>query len=335
MRTMQFMHAANSALIQAMVEDERIVVFGEDIQAIRQELAIQFGKSRVFNAPISESAFVGAGVAAAMAGLRPVVEVYLVDFLSVAMDAILNHAAKLHTFSGGTWQAPVVIRTTCGGGYGDGGQHAQTLWGWLAHIPGITVAVPATPADAGGLMLAACQHDQPVIFLEHVLLSENWLDFLGGGSRKTVSFDIPAEGAAGSIPQKWKPIPFGQAKFLRRGKDLSIVSLGVSVHRAVQAATLLADEGIQADVIDLRTVAPLDEETVLDSVSRTGKLLVVDEDYRGFGLTGELAAVVLEAGMHCKYARVATEDTVPFNRQMEAEALPNIRHILQAAREMF
>ncbi|MEJ2759340.1 MAG: transketolase C-terminal domain-containing protein [Anaerolineales bacterium] len=331
MKTMQFMHAADSALIQAMAEDERIVVFGEDIQAIRHELAIQFGKSRVFNAPISESAFIGAGVAAAMAGLRPVVEVYLVDFLSVAMDAI----AKLNTFSGGTWQAPIVIRTTCGGGYGDGGQHAQSLWGWLAHIPDLVVTVPSTPADAGGLMLAACQHDHPVIFLEHVLLSKNWLDFLGGGSRDTVAFDTPAEGAVGSVPRRWVPIPFGQANYLRHGGDISIVSLGVSVHRAAQAAKQLAAEGMEVDVIDLRTVAPLDADTIIESVSRTGKLLVVDEDYRGFGLTGELAAVVLENGLQCKYARVATEGTLPYNRQREVEALPNFSRILQAARNLF
>lgn len=335
MKTTSFRNAADSALAQAMAEDERIILFGEDTQSIRLNLFIRFGAERVRNTPISESAFVGAAVAAAMGGLRPVVEIYLVDFLSVAMDPILNHAAKLNAFSGGSWNAPVVIRTSCGGGYGDGGQHAQTLWGWLAHIPNIVVAVPSTPADAGGLMLMACQHKHPVVFLEHVLLSDNWLDFLGGASRKTVSFDIPEEGAWGKVPQQWEPILFGRARYLRHGSDLTILSLGVSVHRAKQAAERLAAEGIEADVIDLRTVAPLDVETICASVARTGRMLVVDEDYRQFGLTGELAAIGLEAGLNFRYARVATEDTLPFDRRREAEALPNIPRIIEAARQLF
>lgn len=335
MKTMMFQQAADSALAQAMAEDDHIILFGEDTQSIRQDIFIRFGPSRVRNTPISESAFVGAAVAAAMGGLRPVVEVYMVDFLSVAMDAILNHAAKLNVFSGGKWNAPLVIRASCGGGYGDGGQHAQTLWGWLAHIPNLVVAVPSTPADAGGLMLTACQHEHPVIFLEHVLLSDNWLDFLGGSSRKTVSFDIPPAGARGEVPRRWEPILFGRARYLHRGSDLTILSLGVSVHRAVQAAEQLSDEGIDADVIDLRTVAPLDVETICASVARTGRMLVVDEDYRQFGLTGELAAIGLEAGLNFKYSRVATEDTLPYDRRREAEALPNVPRIIQAGRELF
>ena len=169
MKTMFFTQAVDDALSQAMADDSRIVVFGEDIPLLRRDLLVRFGPKRVRGTPISESAFLGAGVAAAMAGLRPVVEIYMVDFLGVCMDALLNHAAKLETFSGGNWTAPVVVRAPCGGGYGDGGQHEQSLWGWLGHIPGLTVIVPSTPADGGGLMLAALQHDGPVIFLEHNL----------------------------------------------------------------------------------------------------------------------------------------------------------------------
>lgn len=331
MKTLKFMQAADSALAQAMAEDPNIILFGEDLRGIRQELFIRFGPDRVRNTPISESAFVGAAVAAAMGGLRPVVEVYLVDFLSVAMDAILNHASKLNTFSGGSWTAPVVIRTTCGAGYGDGGQHGQSLWGWLAHIPNIVVAVPSTPADAGGLMLSAIQHEHPVIFLEHVLLSENWLDFLGGSSRETVAFDTPPEGAVGLVPNKWEPILFGRAKYLRRGGDISIISLGVSVHRAAEAASQLADQGIEAEVIDLRTVSPLDIETICTSVAKTGRLLVVDEDYRQFGLSGEIAAVGLEAELSFKYARIAPDDTLPYNPTLELKALPSVEKITAAA----
>ena len=159
MRTLTFGRAADDALGQAMAADPRIIVMGEDVPLLRRELLVRCGPRRVRGTPISESAFLGAGVAAAMAGMRPVVELYMVDFLAVAMDSLLNHAAKVAAFSGGRWAAPVVIRAPCGGGYGDGGQHEQALWGGLAHIPGLAVVVPSTPADAGGLMLASLCHD--------------------------------------------------------------------------------------------------------------------------------------------------------------------------------
>ena len=165
MRTSLFTQAVDDVLAQAMAEDPRVIIMGEDVPLLRRNLLVRFGHSRVLGTPISESSFLGAGVAASMAGLRPVVEVYMVDFLGVCMDALLNHASKVEAFSGGKWTAPVVVRAPCGGGYGDGGQHEQSLWGWLAHIPGLTILVPSTPADAGGLMLAALQHNGPVIFL--------------------------------------------------------------------------------------------------------------------------------------------------------------------------
>ncbi|HSA95464.1 MAG TPA: pyruvate dehydrogenase, partial [Acidobacteriota bacterium] len=199
MRTLPFSKAVDEALAQAMAEDPRIVVFGEDVPLLRRDLAVRFGAKRVFGAPISESAFVGAGAAAAMAGLRPVVELYMVDFAAVAMDALLNHAAKIEAFTGGRWRVPLVLRAPCGGGYGDGGQHEQSLWGWLAHVPGLTVIVPSTPADAGGLFLAALAHGGPIVFLEPKLLSASWLDFLGSGGRTTVSYDIPEAGANGPV----------------------------------------------------------------------------------------------------------------------------------------
>lgn len=326
--------AVDSALAQAMTEDSRIVVFGEDVPLIRRNLLVRFGPGRVRGAPISESAFVGAAVAAAMAGLRPVVEVYMVDFLGVCMDALLNHAAKLETFSGGTWKTPVVVRTTCGGGYGDGGQHEQSLWGWLAHIPGLTVVVPSTPADAGGLMSAALQHEGPVIFLEHKLLSETWLDFLGSGGRRTVEYDVPAEGARGQVPKRWQPLAFGRAVSRRSGTDLTIVSVGVGVHRSLAAAQVLDKEGVSAGVLDLRTVAPLDVDAVREAVAKTGRLLVVDEDYEGFGLSGELAATALEAGLHLRYGRVCTKKTIPYARHLEDATLPNVERICGAARSL-
>jgi pyruvate/2-oxoglutarate/acetoin dehydrogenase E1 component len=331
MKTMSFAVAIDSALAQAMAGDPRVMILGEDVQTLRRNLYVRFGSQRVRSTPISEGAFVGAAVAAAMAGLRPVVEVMLVDFIGVAMDALLNQAAKLDTFSGGKWKAPVVIRAACGGGYGDGGQHEQSLWGWLAHIPGLSVVVPSTPADAGSLMLAALGQDGPVVYLEHKLLSEYWLEFLGSGGRKTVQYDVPAEGRRGPVPRTWGAIPFGQAAVRRDGSDLTLASIAVGVHRSLEAATALESQGISAGVIDLRTISPLDRETVVQAVAKTGRMLVVDEDYQDFGLSGELAATVLEAGISARYARVCTRGTIPYARQMEDEALPNIRRIVQAA----
>ena len=335
MKTMLFGEAIDSALAQAMKSDQNIIIFGEDVPLLRRNLLVRFGEKRVRGTPISESAFLGAGVGAAMAGLRPVVELYMVDFLGVAMDALLNHAAKLETFSGGSWTAPMVVRTPCGGGYGDGGQHEQSLWGWLAHIPGLTVVVPATPADAGGLMLAALKHNGPVIFLEHKLLSEAYLEFLGSGGRTSVTYDIPKQGAIGPVPNKWEPIPLGKAIIRREGNDLTIVSVGVGVHRALEAAELLKQDGIEASVIDLRTVSPLDIDTVREEVKETNHLLVVDEDYERFGLSGELAAVILEAGIQVKYARVCTQKTIPYARPLEDRILPNIDRIRSTAKGLF
>jgi pyruvate/2-oxoglutarate/acetoin dehydrogenase E1 component len=334
MSKMNFTQAVDDALAQAMLADPRIVVFGEDIPLLRRNLLVRFGSKRVFDTPISESAFVGAGVAAAMAGLRPVIEVYMVDFLGVAMDALLNHAAKLEAFSGGKWTAPLVLRAPCGGGYGDGGQHEQSLWGWLAHIPGLAVVVPSTPADAGGLMLSALAHDGPVIFMEHKLLSESWLDFMGSGGRTTVEYDLPPEGRRGPVPRKWSPIPLGSAQSLRTGRDLTIVSVGVGVHRSLEAAGILSGEGVSVGVIDLRGIAPLDKETVIEAVSQTGRLLVVDEDYESFGLSGELAALALEADLPVKFGRVCTQTTIPYSRRLEDQALPNVARICTVARRL-
>jgi acetoin:2,6-dichlorophenolindophenol oxidoreductase subunit beta len=332
-RTMTFARAADDALARAMGEDPRIVVFGEDVPLLRRDLLVRFGPQRVLGAPISESALLGAGVAAAMGGLRPVVELYMVDFVGVGADALLNHAAKLAAFSGGTWQAPMVVRAPCGGWYGDGGQHEQSLWGWLAHIPGLTVIVPSTPADAGGLMLAALRHDGPVVFMEPKLLSGPWLEFLGSGGRKTVRYDVPAAGAEGAVPAEWSPLPIGEAAVRRPGRDLSLISVGVGVHRALEAAEELGKEGISAGVLDLRTVSPLDRGA-LRAAAATGRALVIDEDYEGFGLSGEIAAILAEEGLSARFGRVAVRSTIPYARSLEEAALPNAGRICAAARAL-
>ena len=212
MKTMSFTQAVDDAISQAMADDLRIVVFGEDIPLLRRDLLVRFGPKRVRGTPISESAFLGAGVAAAMAGLRPVVEIYMVDFLGVCMDALLNHAAKVEAFSGGKWTAPVVVRAPCGGGYGDGGQHEQSLWGWLAHIPGLTVIVPSTPKDAGGLMLAALQHDGPVIFLNtNYCLNLGW-NFWGQEVAKISNMMSPTKGHVAPCPVSGNHSPLAKRR---------------------------------------------------------------------------------------------------------------------------
>ena len=334
MREMTYAQAIEDALAQAMAADDRVVIFGEDVHALRMNLYSRFGEHRVRQTPISESAFLGAAVGAAMAGLRPVAELIMIDFVAVAVDALVNHAAKIDAFSGYRWQVPMVVRAGCGGGYGDGGQHEQTLWGWLAHIPGLKVAVPSTPADAGGLLTSAIADDGPVVFLEHQLLNDDWLEYLGSGGRSTVSYDVPAEGRKGQVPDRWEPLAFGEAAIRRTGADLTIVGVGVGIHRGAEAAELLSQEGISASVIDLRSIAPLDREAVVSDVSRTGRLLVIDEDYRDYGLTGELAATILEAGLTARYARVAVEETIPFDPAREQAVLPNAKRIAETARDL-
>lgn len=333
MARMRFGAAIDAAVAEAMARDPRVVVLGEDAHAIRAPLFARFGPDRVLAAPISEAAFVGAAVGAAMAGLRPVVEIMLVDFIGSCLDALLNQAAKIAGFTAGTWRVPMVARATCGGGYGDGGQHEQALWGLLAGIPGLSVVVPSTPADAYGLMVSALRSEDPVVLLEHKLLSETWLEWLGRGGRDTVSFDVPAAGAEGEVAPGVE-VPIGRATVRRPGRDATVVSLAVGVHRALQAAETLGPEGIDCEVIDVRTVRPLDRDAIAASVSHTRRLLVVDEDCREFGLSGEVAAVALEAGLAPRFARLGLEGTIPYARHLEAAALPSAERIAAAVRSL-
>lgn len=327
-----FAQAIDLAVAQAMAADERVLVFGEDVPLIRRELLIRFGPRRVRACPISEAAFLGAAVGAAMGGLRPVVEIMMVDFIGVALDALLNQAAKLDAFSGHTWNAPLVVRAACGGGYGDGGQHMQSLWGLLAGIPGLRVVVPSTPADAAGLMLAAIEAERPVVYLEHKLLSDYWLDSMGGLHRETPpTFEVPPQGARGDVQVPVSAIPIGRAAVPRRGSDLVIFSLGVGVHHALAAADELAREGVEAEIVDLRSVSPLDVDQITDSARRCGRVLVVDEDYLHFGLSGEIAAVLAESGLTGHFARLAPSDTLPYAHWRELDVLPSVMSTLRAA----
>jgi pyruvate dehydrogenase E1 component beta subunit len=180
-------------------------------------------------------------------------------------------------------------------------------------------------------MLTAIEHEDPVVYFEHKLLTDNWLDYMGGSSRKTVKFDVPAEGAHGPVPKKWEAIPMGQAVTRRDGKDITIVSVAVGVHRSLEAADILEKKGINATVLDLRSISPLDKDMVCESVARTGRMIVVDEDYKDFGLSGELAAIVNEAGITFNLARVCTEDTIPYARDLEDQTLPSTEKIVKSA----
>jgi pyruvate/2-oxoglutarate/acetoin dehydrogenase E1 component len=333
MPRLEFGAAIDAAVAEAMARDPRVVVLGEDVHSIRAGLLARFGPARVLSAPISEAAFMSAAVGAAMGGLRPVAELMLVDFVGSCLDSLLNQAAKVQGFTAGEWRVPMVVRAACGGGYGDGGQHEQALWGLLAGIPGLSVVVPSTPGDAHGLMTAALRHDGPVVFLEHKLLSRRWLEFLGRGGRETVAFDVPADGVEGEV-DPGRQVPIGSAVVRRHGGGITVASLAVGVHRALAAAEALAREGIDCEVIDLRTVRPLDRDAVVASVGRTGRLLVVDEDYREFGLSGELAAAALEAGLAPRFSRVCVEETIPYARHLEGTALPSVARIAAAARAL-
>jgi pyruvate/2-oxoglutarate/acetoin dehydrogenase E1 component len=333
MREFTFGQAIDQAIDDAMARDDSIVLMGEDAPLLRAPLYARYGAERVLAAPISESAFFGAAAGAAMAGLRPVVELYMVDFIAVALDAVFNHMAKLDGFSGGRWACPVLMRAPCGAWYGDGGQHGQALWGMLASIPGLIVVAPSTPADAYALTMTALSHDGPVVLLEAKLLSAEWLDLLGRCGRDNLDFDVPAAGARGEVDEA-HVVPFGEAALRRRGDDVTVCSLAVGVHRAIEAATALEKDGVSCEVIDLRSLRPLDTAAVVDSVRKTGRLLVVDEDYREYGLSGELAAVVLEAGLSPGFKRVCVESTMPYARDLERAALPNIDRIRAAVKSL-
>jgi pyruvate dehydrogenase E1 component beta subunit len=325
--------AIDQAIELSMEQDSRVVVIGEDAPMLRPALFARFGARRVLAAPISEAGFVGAAVGAAMAGLHPVVELYMADFIGVALDPVLNHMAKLEAFSKGAWRCPLLLRVPCGAGYGDGGQHGQALWALFAAIPGLTVVVPSTPAAAHGLTLTALSHDGPVVLLESKLLSEQWLELLGAGGRDTVRFDVPSAGARGPVALGTST-PFGAATRCRPGTDATIVSLAVGVHRALEAAQALAEDGVSCEVIDLVSVRPIDASAVAASVERTRRIVVVDEDYREFGLSGEVAALLLERGLRPAYRRVCVEDTLPYARHLEQAALPSVERIKAAVREL-
>tara|TARA_B110000914_G_scaffold128290_1_gene111974 strand:- start:185 stop:1153 length:969 start_codon:yes stop_codon:yes gene_type:complete len=315
------------AVQQEMQQDPTVFVMGEDIGALggvfgnTRGLLEEFGNERIRDTPISETAFIGAGVGAAQDGMRPIVELMFVDFFGVCFDAIYNNMAKNNYFSGGQVKVPMVIMTSTGGGYSDGGQHSQCLYGTFAHLPGMKVVAPSNAYDAKGLMTAAIRDDSPVIFMYHKgLQGMGWLGTEPGATVHT--------------PEESYEVEIGKAKVVREGTDVTIVGLAMGVHNGLKAADQLAARGISAEVVDLRSLVPLDRATVINSVKKTGRLIVVDEDYQSYGVSGEIITSVVEHDysiMRAAPKRVAYPDVpIPFARPMEQFCLPNAEKIVAA-----
>ena len=313
-------------LLDEMQRDPDVVVLGEDVGRLggvfgaTRRLQEQFGPDRVRDTPISESAFVGLSIGAAQAGLRPVVELMFVDFLGVCFDQILNQMAKDVYMSGGTVRMPLVLRTATGC-IGSAAQHSQVLSATFAHVPGLKVAFPATPGDACRQLRAAIRDDNPVIFLEHKMLL------------KTRIADLPW---ADDADDRAEPAPLGTLRTVRAGGDVAIVSAGWMVQVAVAAAGLLAADGIEAAVIDLRTLVPLDRDGLAAAAASAPALLVVDEDYRDYGMCGEVMATVAErlGGGAPRMARLAPDVPIPASRVLEDALLPSPQSIAAAARSL-
>ncbi|MNZ36792.1 Acetoin:2,6-dichlorophenolindophenol oxidoreductase subunit beta [compost metagenome] len=326
-RKLTVARAMAEAVAQEMRLDPRVFVMGEDIGQLggvfgnTRGLHEEFGSVRVRDTPISETAFIGAAVGAASDGMRPIVELMFVDFFGVCMDAIYNLMAKNTYFSGGSVRVPMVLMASTGAGYSDAGQHSQCLYGTFAHLPGMKVVVPSNAYDAKGLMTAAIRDDNPVIFLFHkALQGMGWL-----GTEK---------GATVAVPEESYTVEIGKAATVREGTDVTIVSLGAGVHHALRAAQQLEQDGVSAEVVDLRSLVPLDREHVIASVRKTGRLIVVDEDYHSYGVSGEIIASVVEHDLGMLKARpqrVAFPDIpIPFTPVMEQWALPSAEKIVAA-----
>ena len=316
------LQALNAALHQAMADDPSVLVFGEDVadpeeggvNGLTKGLSTQFGEMRVRSTPISEQAIIGAAVGVAMAGMRPVAEIMLMNFMTVAMDMITNHAAKLRFMSGGQTAVPLTIRTATGGGYGTAGQHADYLEAWFAHTAGLKVVTYATPAEAAGLLTSCIFDDDPCIFIEN----------------------FPTYGLKGDAPEAGYRIPLGQARIAREGDDVSIITYGPQVAIAEAAASQLAEEGVSAQVIDLRTIVPWDRETVLNAVAKTGRAVISHEAVKAFGVGAEISAVIHEelfGDLKAPVQRVgAPSCAVPYSHPLEKAFVPDAAKIIGAVR---
>jgi pyruvate dehydrogenase E1 component beta subunit len=321
-KKMTYREAVRSALREALRGDPRVFLMGEDVGryggafAVSHGLLEEFGPERVRDTPLSENTFLGAGIGAALGGMRPIVEIMTVNFSLLALDQIVNNAATLRHMSGGQLSVPLVVRMATGGGRQLAAQHSHSLEGWYAHVPGIKVVAPATPADARGLLLAALRDPDPVFVFEHATL-------------------YPTEG---EVDEESGPTPIGTAATRRAGSALTLITYGGSLPKALQAADQLATEGIEAEVLDLRSLRPLDSRAILASVARTHRALIVDEGWRTCSFAAEISARIMEDGFYDLDGPVqrvcSAEVPMPYARHMEEAALPQAAAIVEAARAM-
>ncbi|MBM3939483.1 MAG: alpha-ketoacid dehydrogenase subunit beta [SAR202 cluster bacterium] len=316
MPVITYREAVTQALTEALDSDERVFIMGEDVggyggsYAVTKGMLAKYGPKRIRETPIAESVFVGAGAGAAMAGLKPVVEIMTINFSILAMDQIVNHAAKVRYMSGGQLSSGVIMRTVTGGGAGLAATHSQSLEPWYAHVPGIWVVTPATPYDALGLLREAFTKDDPVLFSEHALIYR----------------------LRGEVPEEHYTVPFGQAAISRRGSDVTLVAYSRMVHVALDAAQMLANQGVEAEVIDLRTLRPLDMETVFQSVRKTNRVAVVEEAWRTGGFAAEIASQIQEACfdyLDGPVARIGGEDVPqPYAINLERATIPDAKKVV-------
>jgi pyruvate/2-oxoglutarate/acetoin dehydrogenase E1 component len=321
-RQLTMAEAVREALAEEMRRDPSVFVMGEDVAEagtpfkVLKGLVDEFGPERVMDTPISEAGFTGIGLGAAMTGMRPVVDLMFGDFLFLALDQIANQAAKVHYMSGGKLKAPIVIRTTLGASRRSAAQHSQSLHAIVSHIPGLKVALPATPYDAKGLMKTAIRDDNPVVIFEDKMMY-------------TVKGNVPADDYT---------IPFGKADVKRAGADITLVATSSMVFVALAAAEVLSREGISAEVIDPRTTVPLDAATLIESAIKTGRVIVIDEGYRSYGVTAEIASVITEGAFYhldAPVKRVGAMDVpIPFSPALEDLTVPNAEKVVELAREL-
>ena len=321
-RQISYREAIAEAIKEEIARDDKVFLMGEDVGVLggafgsTKGLYKEFGEDRVRDTPISETAIIGFALGAAMAGMRPIAEIMRVDWMTICMDEIVNQVAKMHYLSGGRPRVAMVIRAATEGGIGLGAQHSQSFESWFVHVPGLKVVMPSTPYDAKGLLKAAIRDPNPVIFLEPGVLY----------------------GTSGPVPAEDYVIPLGKADIKREGKDATIVVWGTMVLKALNAARTLAGEGIEVEVIDPRTLRPLDIDTIIESVKKTGRLVVVHEAMKTCGVGAEIAALVQEKAfdyLDAPIKRVATPDVIiPVNRNLERMVLPQEEQIVEAVKSV-
>lgn len=323
MREITYAEAVREAMTQEMERDDRVFLIGEDIGKyggafqVSYGMLDQFGPDRILDTPITELALTGAATGAALIGMRPIAEIMFMDFTTLASEQLVNQAAKLRFMFGGKATVPMVLRTPSGSGTGAAEHHSQSLENWFVHVPGLKVVQPTTPYDVKGLLVASIRDDNPVVFVEHKQLYK----------------------VKGEVPEELYTVPLGVADVKRNGTDLSIVATGIMVSRSLAAADQLAEEGIEVEVVDPRTLRPLDTETIVNSVKKTGKALVVHEAVKTGGFGGELVAAIVESEafgyLEAPVMRLAGKEIpIPYNRNLEYHAVPQVENIVEKAREI-